>query len=349
MNYQPPRRSDGTLEYRREKLPWPKDRPFSILSLDGGGIRGLFGASYLAEIERRFLGGESIGNQFDMVAGTSTGGIIALGLATGKTAKSISDIYTDRGQYIFPRSNILNGWWRYLRSFFRPKHRTTDLRDELLRVFGLDVLDTAKRRVVIPCFEGEYGEPFIYKTPHHPAYQKDRHKPIVDIALHTAAAPAYLSAVEDHGYKMLDGGLWANNPIMNAIVDVMSCYDVPVEQIFVLSIGTGDETVKLAKSHLSGGKIAWGLSRKVPILFRLAARAQSKNVLGQAYLLLGKPNVIRVDMDERDQQMNLDDVVRAKAELPNIARAHAEANGALIHQKISANRSRSRWDRLCAS
>lgn len=330
MNYQPPRRSDGTLEYRREKLPWPKDKPFRILSLDGGGIRGLFGAAYLAEIERRFLGGASIGDQFDMIAGTSTGGIIALGLALGKTARQISEIYSERGHYIFQQSTVLNGWWRSLRSLFRPKHRSAGLRDELLRVFGHDVLDAAKRRVVIPCFEGEYGEPFIYKTPHHPAYQKDRHKAMVDIALHTAAAPAYLAAVEDHGYKMLDGGLWANNPIMNAVVDVMACYDVPPENIKVLSIGTGENTVKIGKRHMAGGKLAWGVSLDIPILFRLAARAQSKNVLGQAYLLLGKPNVIRVDLDEREQHMGLDDVVRAKAELPSLARAHAEANGAFI-------------------
>lgn len=332
MNYSPPRRSDGTLEYRREKLPWPKDRPFRVLSLDGGGIRGLFGAAYLAEIERRFLSGESIGNHFDMIAGTSTGGIIALGLAHGKTAKQISEIYTERGEFIFPPSRVLTGWWRFLRSFFRPKHRSSDLRNELLRVFGDDVLDVAKRRVVIPCFEGEHGEPFIYKTPHHPAYQKDRHKPMVDIALQTAAAPSYLAAVEDHGYKMLDGGLWANNPIMNAVVDVLACYEIPAENVRVLSIGTGENTVKLDKRHLDGGKIAWGLSAQAPLPFRIAARAQSKNALGQAYLLLGKPNVIRVDLDEREQHMDLDDVRRAKAELPNLGRAHAEANGPLIQQ-----------------
>lgn len=83
MNYIPPRRSDGTLEQTRIKQPWPKDRLFRILSLDGGGIRGLFGAAYLAEIERKYLGGESIAQHFDMVADTSTGGGIALGLATG--------------------------------------------------------------------------------------------------------------------------------------------------------------------------------------------------------------------------------------------------------------------------
>lgn len=332
MNYLPPRRSDGTLEVQRKKLPWPAERPFRILALDGGGIRGLFGAAYLAELERRYLGGTPIGNYFDMIAGTSTGGIIALGLASGKSAKQISELYTERGEFIFPPPMRFTGLWRFVRSLFRPKHRSDDLRNELLRVLGHSVLDEAERRVVIPCFEGEHGEPFIYKTPHHPDYKLDRHKAMVDIALHTAAAPSYLSTVENHGYKMLDGGLWANNPVMNALVDALACYDVPRENIRILSIGTGDETVKLAKKHLSGGKLAWGVSTKVPILFRLAARAQSKNALGQAYLLVGKPNVIRVDLDEREQHIELDDVARAKAELPNFARAHAEANGQFVAQ-----------------
>jgi len=330
MSYVPPRRSDGTIEHTRVKLPWPRDRLFRILTIDGGGIRGLFPAAYLAEIERRFLGGTSIAKYFDMVAGTSTGGIIALGLATGKTASEISEIYTDRGEFIFPRPKTLTGLWKWLRSLRASKYDRSLLQRELLRVFGHEVLDNAKTRVVVPSFEGEYGEPFLYKTPHHPDYQKDRHKTLVDIAQHTAAAPSYFAAVENHGYQMLDGGIWANNPIMQALVDVLACYDVPRENIRILSIGTGDETVDLAKRHLTGGKIDWGVSMQVPLLFRLAARAQSKNALGQAFLLVGKPNVIRVDMDERERHMDLDDVVRAKAELPNFARAHAESNGQLI-------------------
>lgn len=332
MNYIPPRRSDGTIEHTRVKLPWPKDRLFRILTVDGGGIRGLFPAAYLAEIERRCLDGASIAKHFDMVAGTSTGGIIALGLASGKTAKEISSIYTERGEYIFPRPKPLTGLWRRFRSLRSPKYDRSALQRELLKVFGHEVLDSVKTRVVIPSLEGEYGEPFLYKTPHHPDYQKDRHKTLVDIAQHTAAAPSYFSAAENHGYQMLDGGIWANNPIMQALVDVLACYDVPRENIRILSIGTGDETVKLAKRNLNGGKIDWGLSFQVPLLFRLAARAQSKNALGQAFLLVGKPNVIRVDLDERERQMDLDDVSRAKDELPNFARSHAESNGQLIKQ-----------------
>src|SRR5262245_4819233 len=102
MNYIPPRRSDGTIQHARLKQPWPQGRPFRILSIDGGGIRGVFPAAFLAELETRFLGGASITNHFDMIAGTSTGGIIALALAHGMTARQALNIYLERGERIFP-------------------------------------------------------------------------------------------------------------------------------------------------------------------------------------------------------------------------------------------------------
>src|SRR5206468_8707595 len=81
---------------------WPKDRPFRILSLDGGGIRGIFTAALLAELEQRHLAGQSIATCFDLIAGTSTGGILALGLSAGITAGGLLDLYVARGREVFP-------------------------------------------------------------------------------------------------------------------------------------------------------------------------------------------------------------------------------------------------------
>ena len=99
-------RRAGTLRVQREKLPWPKDRPYRILSLDGGGIKGLFSAALLTLIEET-LGLEGvIGDFFDCIAGTSTGGILAIGAGLGVPARSMRDLYTVRGRAIFPP-------WRY--------------------------------------------------------------------------------------------------------------------------------------------------------------------------------------------------------------------------------------------
>lgn len=323
MTYVPARRSDGTIQHMRVKQPWPKDRIFRILSIDGGGIRGVFPAAYLAELEQRFLGGRPIASCFDMVAGTSTGGIIALALAHGLTARQALRIYVERGDRIFPALNGWRKWYRILRWISRPKHDQNILKGELLAIFGEAVLDHAKTRLVIPSFEGRFGEPFLYKTPHHPDYQKDRHKKFAHVALHTTAAPSYFAGVEDDGYVMIDGGVWANNPVMNALVDVLACYDIPRENIRILSLGTGDAEFTVDERARSGGVREWALMRA----FSAAARAQSKNALGQAYLLAGKNNVLRIDPPESATPIALDDVARSVRELPLMARSLAEGSG----------------------
>lgn len=331
MTYQPPRRSDGTLQQTRKKEPWPEGRIFRILSIDGGGIKGIFSASYLAEIERRFLDGQSIAGHFDMITGTSTGGIIALALGIGMTARQAAEIYSKRGSLIFPKGNGIFDLPRWLQ---RPKHDQDVLRTELLKVFRERLLDDATTRLVIPSFEGRYGEPYIYKTPHHPDYKKDRHAKAVDVALHTSAAPGYYPAVENDGHIMIDGGIWANNPVMNAVVDALACYDLPREKIRVLSIGTGDEILGLDDGVRNGGLWRWvfpGLG-KAPMIFRAAAKAQSHNALGQTYLLVGKQNVVRIDPPESENPIGLDDVERAVTELPRLARSHAEATGHYVNQ-----------------
>ena len=99
---EPLKRSSGALDRRRVPLFWPEDRPFRILSIDGGGIRGVYPATFLAGLEQRYLGGESVARYFDLIAGTSTGGILAVGLGAGITAVELRDLYVDRGCEIFP-------------------------------------------------------------------------------------------------------------------------------------------------------------------------------------------------------------------------------------------------------
>lgn len=327
MNQIIPRRSDGTIQQKRVKQPWPKDRLFKILTIDGGGIRGVFPAAYLAELEHRFLGGKSISRHFDMVAGTSTGGIIALALAKGMTAQDALRIYLDKGERIFPPMTGTDRLIRLVKSVSQPKHDQQNLRSALEEEFGDELFGAAQIRCVIPCFEGLHGEPFIYKTPHHPDYTLDQRKRMVDIALHTSAAPTVFPAVQDDGYIMVDGGLFANNPIMNALVDAVACFEVPMENIRILSIGTGEEAFSLSERAQNGGLKDWAIA----LPFLAAFRAQSKNALGQAFLLAGKDNVIRIDVPESAQQIALDDVARAVQELPLCARSLVEGTGHYVN------------------
>lgn len=321
MSFIPPRRSDGTRQTHREPQPWPADRPFRILSIDGGGICGILPASVLAELERRYLGGQPVGAHFDMIAGTSTGGIIALGLAHGLSAAEIRDIYIERGDKIFPPASRLRRLWRRIRRLERYSYERQPLENELLRMFGDTVLGEARTRLCIPAFEGRYGEPWIYKTPHHPDYKRDRHASMVTVGLATAAAPTFFKALPHQGYMMVDGGLWANNPVMNGLVDALTCFDIARRQVRILSLGCGETSFRVDDAKASGGirhwwNVYWG-----------AMRAQSLNALGQAYLLVGKDQVLRLDAPESANPIALDDYVRARDEFPGVARSLVEAGG----------------------
>jgi len=331
MTYVPPGRSDGTIQVRRVRQPWPKDRPFRILAIDGGGICGILPASVLAEIERRFLGGLSVARHFDMITGTSTGGIIALGLAHGRTAAEIPDVYVERGGNIFPPPTRVERLVRLVRKSHRFVYERGPLEDELLRIFKDALLGESTSRLCIPAFEGRHGEPWIFKTLHHPDYQKDRVERMVKIGLSTAAAPTYFEALPNNGYVMVDGGLWANNPTMNALIDALACFDVDRGQVDLLSLGCGETPFGVDANKASGGMIQW---RGV---IRAAMKAQSHNALGQAYLLLGKDRVMRLDAPESPDPIELDDYCRAKEELPPMGRSLVEAAGREIQRLFLAD------------
>lgn len=326
MPYVPPRRSDGILQHRREGLSWPADRPFRILAIDGGGICGILPASVLAELETRFLKGASIAGYFDLIAGTSTGGIIALGLSHGLPAAAIRDFYMSRGDKVFPNPNRLVRFWRKFRRIHRHAYDNKPLRDELLNIFGETTLGDARNRLCIPSFEGIHGDIWMFKTPHHPDYKKDRFERMVNVALATSAAPTYLRAVPNNGYLMVDGGLWANNPVMNALTEALSCFDIERHQIQILSLGCGETSFKVDPEKAKGGLVSWRNA------LRAAMRAQSLNGLGQAGLLIGKENLIRVDAPETPNPIDMDDHRRAKEELPAMARSLVEASGHRVEQ-----------------
>lgn len=332
MSYVPPRRSDGTIQQRRLQLPWPKDRPFRILSIDGGGICGILPASILTELESRFLGGAAITNYFDMIAGTSTGGIIALALGNGLTAAQARDLYLERGGLIFPPTNAFGRAKRWLWRTQRYAYERQPLEDELLRILGDSALGESKVRLCIPAFEGHHGEPWIYKTPHHPDYKRDKFERMKIVGLATAAAPTYFAALPNNGYTMVDGGLWANNPVMNALVDALACFDLDRRQVRILSLGCGETTFKVDAGKATGGMWRWKRA------IQAAMRAQSLNALGQAFLLVGKNQVIRLDAPESANPIELDDYKRARAELPSMARSLVEASGHKIAEMFLGER-----------
>lgn len=172
-----------------------------ILSLDGGGIKGVFPAAFLASLEEEVEG--SIGDYFDLIAGTSTGGIIALGLGLGFTAKQLLLFYEEFGSLVFSSNRLL----RSLRGIGLSKYSREPLRKALENNFHNLKIGGSKTRLVIPSLNLDTGEVYVYKTAHHPRFEKDYKDLVVDVALATAAAPTYFPAHRNSfGVPLVDGG-----------------------------------------------------------------------------------------------------------------------------------------------
>lgn len=300
----PPRRSAGTIQSKRRKLRWPPERDFRVLSLDGGGIKGLYTAALLARVEDA-LGGRSIASHFDLIAGTSTGGIIALGLAAGLTAKDVLGLYLEHGKAIFPRKRRFG--------IFRPAFQAEALRRLLEPALADCRIGDARVRLCIPSCEARYGDVNVFKTSHHPDFKLDWKMPMIEVALATSAAPTVLPVHLFAGYFYADGGMWANNPAMVAVVDAMTCYDLQPEQIRMLSIGTGAPAPALTQRQLhAGGAINWIL--RGPLIESFMQYA-SANADGQAGLLIGRDRMIRLAPHGDDALIDMTDFEESKARL----------------------------------
>ncbi len=335
-----PRRSEGTRPNLRPQLPWQLE-DMRILSIDGGGIRGILPASVLALCEDRFCGGRPAGRFFDFIAGTSTGGIIALGLSLGMSARDILTIYIDHGAEIFPprklsRLRALRAFQTVragLRDLTSYKYDRAALSNALIKVFEGKQFGDAERRLVIPSFD-EYNEVHLFKTPHHPDYQRDWKERMVDVALSTSAAPTFFSTYKNGDRHFADGGVWANNPVMTALTDALACYDVDRRKIHILSLGCVEEQFKFTPGQiLRGGLWHW------KEIISSAMRLQSQNALGQAGLLIGRDHLLRVDgRSSADAGIALDDYNRSVNELPSLALQYVDEHEAELAEFFTAER-----------
>jgi uncharacterized protein len=280
---------------------------FRILSLDGGGIKGAFTASVLTAIEEEV--GQPIGDYFDLIAGTSTGGILALGLGFRIPAKTIRDFYKNMGPVIFPATGRL-GIKGFLRQLFTTKHSHGKLRSALETVLEDRKLGQSKNRLIIPTYDAIAGRIFLLKTAHHERFKYDIDALAVDVALATSAAPTYFEAAPFpvySGSSFVDGGVWANSPVLAAIVEAICFLAAPLDEIDVLSIGTTSEPFNVANNRRAG-IIKWNAG-----MINLMFEAQAEAALKQANLLLND-RVFRIDVVTKPGEFSLDDASPQKIE-----------------------------------
>lgn len=192
---------------------------FNILSIDGGGIKGLYSAVILADFEEKY---GKISNYFDLICGTSTGGIIALALSAGIPAKEIVKLYEENGPLIFPYTNKTSRILQKIKQiFFTSKYNEDALKYALESVFGKKRIKDCESNVLIPASNITKGTPSIIKTDHNEELNRDGNHLLVDVALATAAAPTYFPVQEiptmESDDQFADGGLFANNPALHGI------------------------------------------------------------------------------------------------------------------------------------
>lgn len=218
---------------------------FRILSLDGGGIRGLYTATILEHLEERYKC--SLSDHFDMICGTSTGGLIALALSLKIPAAAISRMYLEEGGEIFPKRNGLYGLWRQI--FWKGKYSNRPLKKVLQDMFGDNKIEQSNNLLCIPSYSITDARPWIFKFD-HPEGKLDRDNKAFykDVALATSAAPTYFPVCEIDYYdykQFVDGGLWANNPALVGLVEAVTYFVGPVRKyksIQILSVSSLNNT-----------------------------------------------------------------------------------------------------------
>lgn len=304
-----------------------------ILTIDGGGIRGTFPAAFLANLEQDL--DQPIGAYFDLISGTSTGGIIAIGLALGMSAAEILELYEDKGPAIFAQTHSgVRGWverrLRVGRWLLAPKYSAQPLRDALKEVLGERKLGEARTRLVVPAWHPQTQGVYIFKTAHHPRLKTDYKELAIDAAMATAAAPTYFAQhVTANDVGLVDGGMWANNPAGIAVVEAIGMLGWPADQIKVLSVGCLDD-IKVVQE-------AYGAARIMPQLAGLFMAGQSHGSLGIAHILTGDPHerraIYRVSQPVPDGFYSLDDTSRIRS-LKDRAFAEARVQKPILQQQF---------------
>lgn len=274
-------------------------------------MKGLFSIAFLATIEKQT--GKRIVDYFDLIVGTSTGGIMALGLGLGFSAQEVLNFYSEEGPKIFPGGSVQKTL-RSAMSLFRPKYGTKPLENALQRYFGDKRLGESGTRLVIPSFNPKTGDVYLYKTAHHPRLREDYKELAWKVARATSAAPTYLRSYKT-GFltDLVDGGVWANNPSMVGITEAIGMLRQCPKDIAMLSIGTTLTNVSVGQATTeAGGLIAWGWAISKHLFMHLQAITAHK----QAYHILEGGCYVRIDPSTCDTKIPMDDSKKARILIP---------------------------------
>lgn len=318
------------------------NKKFKILSIDGGGIKGVFPAMYLmlieAELEKTGHEKTKIYEHFDLITGTSTGGIIALALSFGIPAKEIYELYLNNAKGIFGKKKPT-----IVQQIFYSSHKRDFLENLVRTKFkeynnGEDPrLKDCKTDVCIPIYDLVKGNPSVLKSPYHEAFTRDFHIPAYQVAMATSAAPTYfapysnkyidLNNIEKNFANKVDGGVMANNPTLVGLLEATKAFGKEISELEILSIGTGHKRFTDGKPRNGWGLYYWMLKNKRKRLIELFMQSQSQLVANYVSLLhkgIDKRETENFIYDRIDVSLNSDNDIEMDEYKNNLLENFAE-------------------------
>ena len=262
-----------------------ESQPFYILALDGGGTRGIYPAQVLANLEQRL--GVGVKDCFDLIAGTSTGAIIAGAAAAGLPMTEVVGLFEREAPRIF-RKNLLR------LGGFRSRYDRRALESVIRRYLPEQTLGETETPLLITSSDIATGGVYVFKSKYLQAvgkdYVRDGNVALSDAILASCAAPTYFDPAAVGNYLLADGGVWAGNPSLIALTEAMAAFGKGLADVSILSLGTGRTALFYRRQKSWGAITGWGGIK----LFSYLISAQSQAAANMSKLLLGN-NYRRLD------------------------------------------------------
>ena len=303
----------------KKKIENRYQQNFEILSLSGGGVFGLYSARIVQHLEEYF--GDNIGNKVDLLAGTSIGGIIALGLSREITAEHIVKSFYEHAHLIFQEREKgyrsgLSGIQKFTSGVMRAKYEVNHLYDVVTSIIGEEyVMADALHPVMITSYDLTSGCNRIFSCPINTLSSFNENELLmVDVAMATSAVPAMFPIHEINGHRFVDGAVFANSPDVVAYKEALFKMDVPNDKVKILSIGTMMGRFYLEdKVRNDSGFLSWGLNNRLPTLMVSAQQQFTTSLMSD---LLGD-NYLRVDTAPSNaiRNLNLSSIKRQDLDL----------------------------------
>ena len=309
-------------------MPSEEAKSIKVLSIDGGGIRGIIPAIILDALQKRL--GKQPREAFDLIAGTSTGGIITVGIGTAcngdksYSCQQLVDLYVQNGNAIFKKS-----FFEAEKEVFLPKYSPDGLEGVLEKFFGDTEFNTAFTPLLVSSYDLQKQVPFFFKS-HRIAKDPSFNWPVRQIARATSAAPTFFPPFhlvrDGQDYALVDGGVFVNNPALAAYVEARRLYP-DARKVVVVSVGTGDRQDNLSYDAAKNwGLLGWA-KHIVPVLMDSVSEAVDYELSS-----LPECTYYRLQVDHLPQSAADMDNVTAEniANLQAIAKDYVAAQSALL-------------------